>query len=194
MDNYEKRGQNLLGMDAEDVELFFLKNSEYFEDAAPQHKHDKYAFLGNVDSIMPSSKFNSTNPQSDCPVCKGQKYVKPRAKKRVVKRAEERLMAFAKRILKRQGAAEKDYEERIKKAKVRAYNTACDDCPCCYGLGSISQIHDELWLRALEDTASQCGMTVEIDRGSVYLNKTCDPDDDFDYEPDEPTYYRYGYR
>lgn len=193
MDNYEKRGQNLLGMDAEDVELFFLKNSEYFEDA-PKYTYAKYAFLGNVDRVMPSSRFRSANPQSDCPVCKGQKYVKPTAKKRVVKRAEARLASFVKRTLKRQGDAKKAYEAHVKKAKARAQKVVCDECPCCYGSGSLSQIQDELWLEALKGVATECGMTVEIDRGSVYLNKTYEIDDDFDYEPDEPIYYRYGYR
>lgn len=191
MNNYEKRGQNLLGMDADNLYLFFLKNSEYFEDAAPQHKYDKYAFFGNVDSIMPSSKFNSANPQSDCPVCKGTKLVKPKAKKRVVKRAEARLASFAKRILKRQGAAQKAYEARIKKAKVRAYNTVCEECPCCYGSGSLSGTQDDLWLEALREAAHTYDMTVEIDRGSVYLNRTYGPDEYLDYEP---IYYRYGYR
>jgi len=166
-----KRAQNLFDINMVAVKKQLAKAPFEFDEESGEDV--RRVWLGTVFGLTPSGKFYTpfacSNVSGDCPVCQGKGHMTPKTGNKIRKRAEARSKDFARKTLKRTGDARQRYAEAVKELRIKAFNASRDECPCCYGSGSLSATKDELWNEALEHAAESIDAYVDFHDSDIFI-------------------------
>ena len=152
-------------------------NRETWElDPEDSENQIRRVWLGTIFGITPSGKFYTpfacSNVAGDCKVCGGLGTVAPRTGKRVRARAKRRQSDYSRGTIGRGGMGEpagKAYADRVRAARLAAFNATDLGCRACDGLGSRSAALDARWTAEMEREAAKIGTFLDYHDDSIFV-------------------------